>query len=359
MNIEAISNELNNLINSFSNEIKALDVYNEESKNTKWWTITLQTIKIEFTYTKKESNMVPISSLLCSFYLEKNGEDPYTIEQVVDYLNIEDFKCYNFSFIENEKRLTNCFNEIRSFILDNLNAINELVVGDFNFAEARNEEYKRIGKTDELNELIYPILFENQCARYTNFPAYKFFLQGDYQSSLKIYHKLMNKNSLYDYEKKLVAFMERLVENGEEFEAIKPECASMIKVKEYDGTSLKSAKILLASFATAFAIMLVPLTVLLQALYHIYTVNSGFSSAFEAFGAAVELAIITAFCLGLAICDKVMIKISKDKEEAREFANVLLPKGTKIFAQIVSAIAIIGAVVACFLIACPQFGVDF
>lgn len=358
MNTVLIKEKCDKLIKDFALELGCVypvEIF-ENKKNTTW-NITLNTIKISFTYFTGSKLTIPNSTLFCELYLEKNSDFPYSIYQVIDYLGIDDFRCYNFGFIENEERAEACFNTIAYFIKDNLNAINELSVSDFDFKEKRKSEIKRVLKItdDKVDEFAYAITNENQIARYTDYPAYKLFLKGEYKKSLKHYYKLKKKNTCYDYELKLIDFMEQLLIDNEQYEAISTECASMLVAQNHNGTSKTDLMAMLVSVLVAYAILITPLIILYILIFWLFNRGTIFEfSVAEAVILAAICTVVPAIFGGFGFVDKIKVLISKNKQEAADFIEVLNPPKTKKFAQITSIIMIVLSVFFGFMISTPQ-----
>lgn len=353
MNIELLKGKCDELIRDYAKSFDVLyDLDCTKTKDNVIWTLNLQTIKIEFVYTIKNKLTVPVSTLFCTIFLDKN-DLPYHLTQIIDYLGIDDYHSYIFSCIENEKRLTDCFNELTGFLDKNLPAITNLVTSGFDFSGKRKAETTRVLKLRSEEELEFGLIctFDNQIARYTDFPAYKFFLKGNYPRSLKQYYKLQKKNTLYDYESKLVSFMERLLKSGETFEAVRPECASLLEAQKYNGSSKRDALSLLLSMVIAYFALLIPISIIVFVVFtYLYHGTLFEFDPLEQLYLFFLTPAIPAICGGIAIVDKVSIWLSKDKKSARDFSEILLPPKTKKAVRILTLLAFSFAVCFSFFI---------
>ncbi len=359
MDIKLLKKECDRLVREYAEKLGNPDVSVEENKKLITWKIYLKTINLEFSYTLKNSSLIPVSTLFCSVYLQKNAEVPYNLNQVIDYLDVEDFHCYTFSYIENTQRLASCFHTITKFIDEHYDAMNHLVVSDLDFSEIRFEEAKRVleANTEKEEKSVkktgYSVLYENQLIRYTDFPAYKCFLKGDYVRSLKQYNKLKKKNTLYRYEEKLVDFMEKLVENGEVYEAVNEDCASILKAEHYNGTSKTDAKAFILSVLLMYAAFFVPIMIIVLLLYRFYQNDTLFYDYAEPMIWSAIIAVIPSIFAGVSIVDNVKMKISKDKESVRDFDEIFNPPKTKKAAKILTVIMLIVSLFFGFMIAKP------
>lgn len=359
MDITKLKDKCDELIQEYAKTLQS-EYYVDcvENKKRAFWTITLQTVKIEFVYTLKGSLNAPVSTLFCCIYLEKNDPFPYHIHQVIDYLGLEDYHCYTFSFIENETRLCACFNTIKGFLNDNLPSITKLVISGFDFHGKRNNEVMRVMKLkneSDLETFALSMTFDNQIARYGDFPAYNFFLKGQYEKSLKQYYKLQKRNTLYDYEIKLVSLMEHLLKTGEQYEAIKPETASMIEVKKYNNSSKRDALALPLSFLIAYGVLLIPFSIVtfivLKIIYQGAIISPGFA---EQLIWILLIPAMPALVGGLFIIDKVSIYIDKNRQSARDFFEILSSPKTQKTIRIISVILFVIATIFSYAMTVPR-----
>ncbi len=89
MDIKLLKKECDRLVREYAEKLGNPDVSVEENKKLITWKIYLKTINLAFSYTLKNSSLIPVSTLFCSVYLQKNAEVPYNLNQVIDYLDVE------------------------------------------------------------------------------------------------------------------------------------------------------------------------------------------------------------------------------------------------------------------------------
>ncbi|MFR5875636.1 MAG: hypothetical protein ACLUFN_04020 [Eubacterium sp.] len=336
--------------------MSALDVQFTENKKESVWTVTLNLIKLQFVYTKKERLNQPISTLYCKIFLEKNSKMFFHIPQIIDYLNINDFHCYYFSFIENDDRMRACFDTISDFIYNNFKAVNELAMNGDKYNKLLLEELMHIAdltdkdfpdNSDEKNfftEKLLDFVSKLQVNHYTRFEAYDYFLQGLYSKSLKSYEKSSKHTELLNYEKKLIDFIITIEDNETAFEAVAPECASMLEVKKYNGTSKADKLSMLLSFIICWVALTIPIVIIMIIVNHCYYSSTVLCDAVSTAYAPVISGLPAVFA-GIAVVDKVQFLIHKDKSAAKDFSEILNPpkalSAAKIIAVILAAASLI------------------
>lgn len=366
MDTQVISKEFSRLIKEYERSLpNSYGVEEYDEKKTCCWEINLPVIKLQFIYTKKQTNgFLPASTLLCNIFLDKNDNSPYSLFQVIDYLNIQDYHSYVFSYIETTERLEICFEKIKNFLDKHLDEISQLAQSNFDFKQIRDEEYKRIFLSkkqqnqplDSVNQVFtYDFALYHQAVRYTDFPAYLAFLNGDYKKSLKLYGKI-KKEKLYNYEIKLIEFIESLVEADEQFEAIESKCASLIEAQKHKGATPKELLVLVCSWLITYFVLVIPYAILFCSLYLVARKGTIIpTNIMEMLCFSLLLPAVPSIFGGIAIGDKVQLWLSKDKTSAQNFSEVFLPKGTKKAAYIITYIMILLTTVIGLLAFSPTY----
>ena len=330
-----------------------------ERKKEAVWTVTMPVLKLEFIYTLKKNVLIPTSTLYCNVYLEKNSNNPYTVYQIIDYLGLEDYHCYTFSYIESEERLCACFNALKGFLNANLQSVERLAISGFDFKEKRLNETKRVLKDNEIdsgNDFAIHFTLENQIARYTDFPAYKLFLKGQYEKSLKLYYKLKKKNTLYDYEIKLIGFMEKLMEKGERYEAITLETASLLKAEKYGESPQGYGSAILLSVLLVYLILLIPFSVIIVFLFkYLYSGTVLGPNEMQILFSIFLMPLIPAVFIGIAFSDKIYLRKNKNNKDAQNFYYITFSPKSNAFAKFVCIImSVVTAFIFSVLMIAPQ-----
>lgn len=236
------------LIEEFSEQTGSFAVDFEENKNYAEWSMNYNLIKIQFVFTKKEKLLVPACTLFCRIYLGKNDVFFYHIPELIEYLDDTDFKCYYFPYIESEKRMKACFEQLALFLKKHMKAINAIAVDSEKCTAIKTEKLSHIQRLsmgekskdkdmesfEEMQEFWidsyerYVLLL-----RFAAEGCYREFLRGNYQKAIVQYEKMRTKGQLTSYEERLLAFIKAL---DMPFEAIPEECDSVLEAREFNGS---------------------------------------------------------------------------------------------------------------------------
>ena len=348
MTVKEQIEKLGILVNDYASHVDALDTSFEETKEFASWSVVLNLIKIEFVYTKTERADCPVSTLFCRIYLHKNSSLSYHIPEIIDYLNIDDFHCYYFPYIENEERLTACFDYLCQFLNMHIKDIELLGNECDKWDDKKLEIIKRTNKIKESDiptnkderEAYFSFLFALEdwlyIARFTNFPAYRFFLNGQYEKSIKKYAKV---NGLFPYEEKLISFMKSTEPT---FKAISPECNTRKAVKNYNA-SKKDLFGMIISWIICIIVLAIPFSlaiIIVNAVYEAKTVYADTISVWNAF----LFSGVPGVLFGIMFKNKISGFFNKQSKEAKDFEDILIPKST------MTAIKIFGSVILCAII---------
>lgn len=342
-------------VREFADKISAIDVDFAGSQSGAAWEIILNLVKIQFVYEKKESLETPTSSLFCAVRLQKNHEEIWHIPQIVHYLGLKDFRCFYFSQIESDERMKACFGVLADFIIQHLDDINGLAINYDVYLERSFEEAKRIFEIKEkvipenLNEFEDFRLFFNfelsdfQLRHYFRFDGYQYFLQGKYNKALAKYEEYSKHNKLPFYDEQLLDFIRHLIERQESFEAVSPECASMLTAKKYDGTSKSDRMAFVIALLVSFAALTLPMMILMAVVNQYYRMTTLYCDGLGFVWAPVFTAVPTVF-LAASLSNSISIRLNKNPHEALNFADLkhssVWSKETGILAAVVMVLSL-------------------
>ncbi|MBE6836183.1 MAG: hypothetical protein E7515_08065 [Ruminococcaceae bacterium] len=336
MKTEKIEKYIKKSVENFAKSINAIGVSVEQEKKLSCFIIELNKAKIEFVYYKSETMYCPVSTLFCRIYPNKNDYRSYHIPEIIDLLYLNDFHCYYFTFIESEQRADLCLNCLYDFITTNLQSIINLSCEQAKCEEYRDsyirDNFKNIQNYDEADETEkrgYWIVCDNiYTMSFTVNNAYRAFLNGDYQAALKKYKK---KKDLFPYEKRLVEFIESL--DGY-FEAINPECASMLDVKKYNG-SKNDFFALVLSFVLGMVICAIPFVLISVALNVYYSKTAVYYDQMPPLILAILFGGLPGIFLGIVIKERVSSFLNRKDRNVKDFYDILTPDSTMKFARII------------------------
>ena len=322
--------ELDLLIKEYSEKIGADKITKKEDGDSASRIIELKRLRLEFIYTLKAKPVCPASTLFCRIYLDKDSGFAFDIYDIITYLDIFDFHCYCFSYIENKKRLEACFNYITDFIDYHFNEIETLSLHAEECRKRKLKELRRVFDIDgskapktkekhkkyasELNRVTMLSVIE----RYTVNKAYLSFLAGDYEKSLEQYKKIKKKT---EYERNLIEFIKGLYAP---FQAIPEECASVLKAQEYKNSKSDVKTTLLAMAASVF-VCSVPFFIAQLAINHKYLKDAILADTTSPLF-AVFFALLPGIFASLVLRDKFRLLLSKNKAEAIEFYKIINQK---------------------------------
>ncbi len=349
MTIKQQITELDKLVEKYSTEINAISVSFKDRKESAFWQIKLNLIKIEFVYTKKDSMECPVSTLFCRIYLQKDSYTSYHIPEIADFLEIDDFHCYYFPCIESVERLTACFDFICKFINEHLDNINLLAQDAEKWENKKFEKIKKVCgikeediPDDEVQKKLYfDFLFANEerlfITRFTRLFAYRLFLRGNYEKAINKYKKL---KGLFPYEKKLIYFMKTL--DGP-FEAIPENCNSQIEAKRYN-CSFENLFSYVLSWIISVLLVSVPFIAEIMILNAIHGTSGNSLSVWYAF----LLSGLPGLLLGTIYKNRISGNIFRKRRSAKEFDDILVPEVSRISVKI-----IVGVLILSFMIILP------
>lgn len=225
----------------YAKKLNALGTKTTSEKKTTFFSIILPSIKIQLIYSKKRSAFDLPSTIFARVYLNKNTNHFYHIPELLAFLEIDDYRACYFPYIESEERMNCCFDALTE-VLDSHIADFEKIVTTFRHEEMRRYQFESIKdlsflKDEDYNNFdIYVKMIEmgertNFLYRFTTLDAYYNLCCGKREDAIKKYEKLQSKNLLFDYEKRLLEFIEK-PENAD-FKPITDECFSYKEAKPY------------------------------------------------------------------------------------------------------------------------------
>lgn len=273
MKTEKLSKHLKKLAREYAEKTNALDYYSYEDKAFRYCQIKYEKIKLEFVYALKGSESYPISTLSCRVYLSPERPYFYEIQELIDYLDIYDYHCYSFPYIESIKRLEACFNYITDFIEYRSDDILSLCENAEIIKVQKLKEIKRVygydGKSAPRDyagkESFYGGIYKHYSdyiiCRYTSERAYVDFVSCNYQSSLSKYKSISNKTG---YERKLIQFIKGQVAP---YQAVTNDCASILDFEKYSKPDTKKLILTTVISVAAFYILFVLLQAIINLIY--------------------------------------------------------------------------------------------
>lgn len=256
MKTEKGARELERLCREYSEKTKAKEVTAITDDDLKLCRIIYEKYALEFVYSLKGNENYPISTLSCRVYPDVDGCCFFELPEIIDYLDIYDYHCYYFPYIENKNRLQSCFEYITDFIEFRVDEIKQLYKNAEVYTEMKKQEiqrvmgYNRNSEEDLSDKDFFKKVFRYYSnllvRRYTIEKAYLHFIKGEYEEALKAYEKIEKKTG---YEKKLIDFFS---EDFVPYQAVTPECASIVEAESYRKASFKAFCIITVIFIIVF-----------------------------------------------------------------------------------------------------------
>lgn len=350
MKTDMLIKSLDEMIKKYSERIESLIFDFDENKRYAQWSLTLRLLKIEFVYTKKEKTDCPVSTLFCRIYLQKNSNLSYHIPEIVDFLDIDDFKCYYFSYIENKKRLKACFNTITDFIDEHFDRLNMLALEPDKYKEKKvnylkeffDVKDKDIPTQEEERIAYFDMLFDMadwyMIMRFTNFNAYELFLKGQYSKSIRKYQKLKTR---FPYEQKLMDFM--ISRDGEYYPAIASECAAAFDAKKYNASG-SGFMIMLLSWLIGMIGASIPFAIAILIFNAIFQSKTIYCDTFSVLD-SILFGSLPGIVIGLTIKNKIAGFIHKNVQQVDDFDDILMPQSTKTGLKVFCAVVCVAVVI--------------
>lgn len=275
----------------FADENDGLDCELGENKSIYSYKIYGKLLAIEFVYTKKEKLFAPASTLFCRIYLNKNNYFPYHFPELMDELNLDDFRSWYFPHIENEQRLNDCFETLAGMIKEYLPKIYELAIDVTKRKEVEKsmlDERLRIlnlkeSDVPEDDNEIFLMRIAGLCENrflmcLASNSAYNCFVEGKYEKAIKQYEKLIKNDSITRYEKRIYIFMKNsLNDNGEIYEAMPLKCNAESMAKTHN-----SSKEYVVEVGAYIGVGYVAMTIFFMEIIFLYNIFSGLNSIYMA-----------------------------------------------------------------------------
>lgn len=310
----------------------------EDTKKICIYNIEFYNYVLQFRYIKKPSTFVKASSLYCTLKLRKNSIVHFHLTDIIPFLEHKTFNSCYFWNIETPERLKNCFESLEStvenviaqigFLTENHNVLLSSLFQNYTIAFNLKPNQIDFEKIDEPKDFAHRYFLSLQdirdqfiFSRYSKFKPYVLLLQNKFDKALAKYEKLNEKNKLFEYEKLLISH----IRDSEirEFRAFTPSC----------DTTAADTLFTPLSCAKAFLMCFVISAICFCGFERLYTLIV--SKDALAFLSAPWYCILACAALcsifGAIVFSMYMPNKHLNKEERRNFSNILISKGEKIF----------------------------
>ena len=300
---------LKDKIINFASDLKCdYEIFDEFKSKTRKkpknsiYRLKFQSFLIDFEYTYSFLGTVN-SCLGFRFWLDKSESDIYfTTYDILEYLDVDDFKCYYFAYINDLKKMEYCFSVLKNFITKHLDKIHTISSDN-----DMNIRYDRLRL--QINELLNQDVFAyksmnpyyyrymmNSYNRMVNlrFAIYHYgqYLEGNYDKTLKYFNNTLK---LMFYEKRLHNFIKGLIEKEEKYTAVDLSKYNL-NLSRKQTTNIGDLGIVLVSIIIVTFITPLPITL----VYYLITFFHGMGSICNS---AVENILVAVVCgLFLTIC---------------------------------------------------------
>ena len=224
------------LCEAFAAKENALYTQTAWDKHMTFFSVYFRASRVELVYSRKWETMAPPSVLFARIYLSKNNPVYLHLPELIGFLGIDDYRACYFPYIENPQRMTDCMEALTEILSDYIPKIEELAntgedqailerwANEGFFASEKEEKTQSQEEIDwEVMEFFCHLQESILVSRHTNMVAYRAFLDGKVEKSLKKYEKL-RKNGMSPYEVGLIAFLQ--TEAGRKFRPMPEKCDS-------------------------------------------------------------------------------------------------------------------------------------
>ncbi len=327
MKCEDLSKHLEYVIEDYTEASGASDFKIKKGDAVDSYSFQSGKIRLEFVYSKKARENYPVSTLYCRVFLD-GGDFFFEIPEIISFIDILDYHCYYYPYIESRTRIDECFNYIMDFIEYRREEIESLCPRADELKSLKLEEIKRVYKTDDSSvpedaqskEKHYAALDEYvssyAVSRFTTGEAYGAYLRGDFEKALSEYGKL---GELTEYEKKIVNFIDG---KQEPYQAMPLECSSLLEADNYKRKSLKLFLVSLAFSVLLFWFIFFCVQAVINA---VYTHSSIMCDGANPFKTAL-FGIVPGVLLAVTFRNRIEPLFYKDRKKAFEFYDMLYPK---------------------------------
>lgn len=321
---------IKDIINAFESKfyeyVKNSDAFNSKfisDEDSAIGILVFNSFNIEFEYEADCGLVNEKSGLNVIFDFSKISKTPLRcmMYDIVSLLDKNNTDCWFFCFIENEERMNKCF----QMILDNLDKVlpkildmadspemlkklqetirkNILTTVGIDIVKEYDEDMDNISDSDtnKLYDYLFSTYFGFEQTAFAT-QEYSLFLSGEWKKALKKYKKKKNK---LVYEENIVEYIENNIDNK------KP-----IIPNEYqslnDGISEIKGYAKLRRFLCAWAVMFVPITIIILIMYYIIGIIIYASSDFAT---AMLLSVALPRCMMIAFsCSMISGFVARDR----------------------------------------------
>ena len=364
MRIEELKQQFMALCRPLADRPDVLHTEFEEDKRACLFTMLLRNTKIQLVYCWKWENIAPPSVLYCRVYLNKNVPLYLHLPELICALEVQDFRACYYPCIENTRRMCDCFGALMAVVNDYIPKAEALALSgrgdeimkhqfqvDFwgNNLDQDDKSWhyydpdaRSVMETmDRLSECI-------MVDRFSALDAYRDFLTGDWEKSLKKYKKI-EKGGLSKYEKDLCAFMAQ--PENRAFQPMPPECMAILDYRKIASGSIRDLGYMLLT-AIPFGIVFCVVIALANKLLSIGTIFF--------FGTPPLCGMIPGLACGVfgyILFQKPILRLMKRQKEL-DFVEMLdHHPNIKKLAAIIFALVLVGSI--CFSIGLPLMGARF
>ncbi|MBQ8753215.1 MAG: hypothetical protein IJZ13_08945 [Clostridia bacterium] len=209
-------------IAAFAKTCDALDTVYTADEERSYGRVELHTAAVEFVFTKKERVLCPAHTLFCRIYPAKNDLRSYHLPELWRVLEQTDFPALYFPYIESEKRLKSCFDQLAGRLILLLPRIERLAEqAEAIWDHCSREMLRPLGETPEsaLEDMseeeqkehweFVRDWFENSvlCERFTTAGGWRKYVEGRYPAALSEYSKQKPEDTL-EFEQDLCRHMQ-------------------------------------------------------------------------------------------------------------------------------------------------------
>ena len=346
-------------IATFAKTCDALDTVYTADKERYYGRVELHTAAVEFVFTKKERVLCPAHTLFCRIYPAKNDPRSYHLPELWDVLEQTDFPALYFPYIESEKRLKSCFDQLTGRLLALLPRIERLAErGDWLWTRCReqmlvliNEKPESIAEFDEEPEAYFWEFvrqwFENDfmCQHFTIFDGWRKYAEGDYAAALAAYAKLKERDRL-PYDRALCDYMRAA---STPVPAFAPNCDSYPLGKLGRGSGVDFGWMLLCWLA-AYVLCAIPFVLLSVIVCKLYAGDALFAAAMPWYSGFLWAGLPALFG-GLAFRGQLWRLLRRKNAKALlELEDIFNPRGTRAFSLICTIVTWLLGVVGTVLV---------
>lgn len=290
MTMNKITAECARCVQSFGEELSAMNTLVTESKKAVIFNVELRLCRIEFVLTTKNSVMCPVGTLFARIFPQKNRSLSLHLYEL---MGEDDFRCSYFPYNCSPEQVQLSFSVLSAMVREILPGVEQLALDSQRYDALLAEkcavlaEYANV-ETDTLRvhlseTELQQYLFDEwgefyetfaQLLPFTQSDAYSAFVAGDIAKALKKYRKSAKKGNLPPYFERLYAFLQ--TPQAHTFRPLPQECGAQYLQGREQQYGTKGGLHLLAAMGVLYPLLMLLFYLIAGGVYALVSAGASY-----------------------------------------------------------------------------------